>query len=799
MGGFLSSRTAIASRMAKDKRKRLSRQASIRLDQFGLDVEPSEIEQAKQKVTNAITVLTMRQSSLLSEIDATRSLRVEIDRNIIAFQEKFEPGPKNKLNLSAAKSQWKLNVLQLKAKVTDNMIRKISLIFLIVSQRLETLKKLPADKEILERDGSDVLTAISKDSIIEQLNEDNTRLYEEIRKIEETNTTPRTPVDESNQDLIQAKELLQASKLMDERATQGYSKIEKIIRNPSSNEGYNINRYINKYLEGAPDLPGVWDFIYAVRDQLLKKVPETTEEQVESSLENYILPILHNKMMNDLNMQEQDEFVLSQCKKYSFTTQDQFNINPDFKDPSLVPYVKAIAELRSIYFQFSPTKKMSAILRAAGAVYEVTGQLQPKVKMGGDDFIDIWVYVVLHAQLRNLPSTTQYISLYASEDLMTSEMGYYFTSLEVALNFIEKLTNEKLKESPSAQITQRGFIVSEKERYRLFCSVDKNFDLAKDNVLLSGYRLYAIEQWVAQPGRFYCTFLQHTKDPKDTVKVLVVKSNDNISPAQQTFVHDTFFTDKPAEYLTTHETRYGTILCSNNPPDESLGSHIFLSSGDFDQEASIVKMIVALKQLGFVDVKSTPPYLPEEQKQQFTQKFAIKVQDNEEFPDMVVQFIKDIQVALKHLNHFPYLCVIDGILSPVLIKSIQLFQQLYNESTEVRYDGQHTFASTMNFRGSKKNEERPASLATDGSLTADTWDCIKYRVICLKDALFDLGFQGVNDPFREHQKFVELIKEFQDSVKILPDGLLSQKTVLALIEKWNHREKENNFLLKSSK
>ena len=33
----------------------------------------------------------------------------------------------------------------------------------------------------------------------------------------------------------------------------------------------------------------------------------------------------------------------------------------------------------------------------------MTGVLQPGIKMGGDDFIDIWVYVVLHAQLRNLP------------------------------------------------------------------------------------------------------------------------------------------------------------------------------------------------------------------------------------------------------------------------------------------------------------------------------------------------------------------------------------------------------------
>ena len=135
------------------------------------------------------------------------------------------------------------------------------------------------------------------------------------------------------------------------------------------------------------------------------------------------------------------------------------------------------------FYLFSYFIFRSAILRSASAVYEVTGQLQPKIKMGGDDFIDIWVYVVLHTQLRNLPSIVQYISTFASEDLMTSEMGYYFTSVEVALNFIEslfqiflhifttkftyvkkntELTDEKLKESPSAQITSRPFIVCEK-------------------------------------------------------------------------------------------------------------------------------------------------------------------------------------------------------------------------------------------------------------------------------------------------------------------------------------------------
>ena len=43
-----------------------------------------------------------------------------------------------------------------------------------------------------------------------------------------------------------------------------------------------------------------------------------------------------------------------------------------------------------------------AILRAAAAVYEITGKLKPDYRVGGDDFIDIWVFCVLHAKIPNL-------------------------------------------------------------------------------------------------------------------------------------------------------------------------------------------------------------------------------------------------------------------------------------------------------------------------------------------------------------------------------------------------------------
>jgi len=62
---------------------------------------------------------------------------------------------------------------------------------------------------------------------------------------------------------------------------------------------------------------------------------------------------------------------------------------------------------------------------------------------------------------------------------------------------------------------------------------------------------------------------------------------------------------------------------------------------------------------------------------------------------MINGLIKHVQIALKNLNIFPYLCVIDGIFSEVLTKSIHIFQKQYNESTDLRYDGQNNLTALV--------------------------------------------------------------------------------------------------------
>lgn len=77
------------------------------------------------------------------------------------------------------------------------------------------------------------------------------------------------------------------------------------------------------------------------------------------------------------------------------------------------------------------------LLEAAGSVYKNAEKICPQRAVGGDDFIDIWVYVVIQAQIRNLASSMAYITEFASPTCMDGELGYYFSCLDVARKYIK--------------------------------------------------------------------------------------------------------------------------------------------------------------------------------------------------------------------------------------------------------------------------------------------------------------------------------------------------------------------------
>ena len=49
------------------------------------------------------------------------------------------------------------------------------------------------------------------------------------------------------------------------------------------------------------------------------------------------------------------------CKTFATSTQDQFNICKELQDTRLIPYYEAIAILKTIYFQPTPSKKLYGV------------------------------------------------------------------------------------------------------------------------------------------------------------------------------------------------------------------------------------------------------------------------------------------------------------------------------------------------------------------------------------------------------------------------------------------------------
>ncbi|KAJ1026276.1 hypothetical protein NDA16_002363 [Ustilago loliicola] len=110
----------------------------------------------------------------------------------------------------------------------------------------------------------------------------------------------------------------------------------------------------------------------------------------------------------------------------------------------------SIQELLKINHYKAPRDKLICILNCCKVIFGMIRHLS--TQENADTFIPVLIFVVLKANPENLISNVEYISRFRNPDRLSSESGYYLSSLMGAISFIETMDYTSL-----SNITQEEF------------------------------------------------------------------------------------------------------------------------------------------------------------------------------------------------------------------------------------------------------------------------------------------------------------------------------------------------------
>jgi len=101
-------------------------------------------------------------------------------------------------------------------------------------------------------------------------------------------------------------------------------------------------------------------------------------------------------------------------------------------------WLRAVEEFKTIDKYHVPIDKLKAILSSARAIYD-EWKKNDMFEVGADDFLPVYIYVVVHANIQNLQAICIYICDLCPDFIFMGEMGYYFTTLTSAVQYIKEI------------------------------------------------------------------------------------------------------------------------------------------------------------------------------------------------------------------------------------------------------------------------------------------------------------------------------------------------------------------------
>ncbi|KAI9906427.1 hypothetical protein PsorP6_003147 [Peronosclerospora sorghi] len=189
---------------------------------------------------------------------------------------------------------------------------------------------------------------------------------------------------------------------------------------------------------------------------------ETKLAKARDGIEKYVMDKVADLALTQLpecrDWVQQDEALRGRMERLSFITPAMLDIKPCICNE--VVWSMATDELRRINSCRSPGDKMQCIVRCCSLLFSVLNlsRRDASTRPGADDFLPVFIYIVLHSQIPRLYSNCEYIAAYRNPCDLMAKAGYCFATLRSAIEFIMVVDDSML--SISKDEFQRWEIVA---------------------------------------------------------------------------------------------------------------------------------------------------------------------------------------------------------------------------------------------------------------------------------------------------------------------------------------------------
>ena len=186
-----------------------------------------------------------------------------------------------------------------------------------------------------------------------------------------------------------------------------------------------------------------------------------SQEDKEDSL-RMALQFCHNLQPKDFEVPEKyclDHSTIecySKIKLESASSLQMKGLSSELDDCSprnrRAPYDSAIKCLQEIEFVRSPLHKLKVLVKTGDEIIQCIEEFYKnhdfeysKDSLSADDLLPLYTYVVAKSQVKCFYSQIKIIDELASRNLKNTLSGYYFVTLQIALNLIERCFQNEVK------------------------------------------------------------------------------------------------------------------------------------------------------------------------------------------------------------------------------------------------------------------------------------------------------------------------------------------------------------------